>query len=387
MFTNYLFSQNNVFKFIKATSVALLMLGSSSIIHAQTIAQWTFENSQPNNAGPLNAEMGLGIASAAHAGASTFNSPSGNGSPHSFNANNWDDGDYFEFTVSTLGYAQASLSFNQTSSVNGPKTFEIQVSTDGINFTTLSGSTYDVTNASWNTTTAAGSAYNFNLTGMGNQPMLVIRLSVANGSTAVSGGNIASPGTSRVDNVVVTGSSIPLSVTLSSFSGTTQHGKNILTWNVQSEQNISQYEVESSSDGHNFHTVGKVIALNRSGSTAYSFTDENNEGIAYYRLKIMDMEAGYTFSRILAIDGKHSTPNVSLGLNPVQDILPVLVSGSNGNVSLKIFNISGSMVFNKSYSCTGNAALNVDVNSLPPGTYILKASATELSKTVRFVKY
>jgi hypothetical protein len=306
----YFFRQNVVFKLLKTTCAALLMLAPSSIIHAQTIAQWTFETSQPANSGPLSAEAGLGIAAGMHAAAgAAFSSPLGNGSPHSFSANNWAEGDYFEFAVSTTGYTNIVLSFNQTSSIMGPKTFEVQVSTDGTNFTTLAGSNYDITNNNWNGVTSnAASAHSFNLPGMGNLPMLVIRLRVANGSTAVSGGAIASPGTSRVDNVMITGSSIPLPITLSSFSGMEQNGKNVLSWDVQSEQNISHYEVESSNDGNEFYAIGKVVAMNHSEPASYSFTDEKNEGISYYRLKIIDMEGGYTFSRILAIGGKKGSP-------------------------------------------------------------------------------
>lgn len=365
--------------------IILLILLPSSIIYAQTIAAWTFETSQPLGPGPYNPEVGEGTASGVHSGTTTFNTPAGNGSQSSFRADNWSEGDYFQFEVSTIGYEEVTLSFDQTSSNTGPQKFEIQVSTDGINFTTLTG--YNVANNNWNSSGHdAGSGYSFNLSGMGNQSTLIIRLALADGSTAVNGGAISAQGTSRIDNVNITGSQ-PLPVTMSSFSGVKQNGKNILTWDVQGEQNISHYEVESSNDGKMFHTIGKVTALNHSESTAYTFADELNSDLTYYRLKIIDMETGYTFSRILAIDDRHTTSNVSLGLNPVQDILPVLVSGSNGNISLKIFNMGGSMIFDKSYLCSGSAALNVDISSLPPGTYILKASAgSEQLKAVRFVK-
>jgi hypothetical protein len=67
--------------------------------------------------------------------------------------------------------------------------------------------------------------------------------------------------------------------------------------------------------------------------------------------------------------------------------LPVFISENNGYTFLKIFDIGGSMRFDKSYSGTGNIALNLDISSLPPGMYILKASAAGLLKTLKFVKY
>jgi hypothetical protein len=381
---NHFFTQIAFNKRFKGFFLTLLMLLSSSIIYAQTIALWTFENSHPSNSGPHSPEVGAGTASGTHIGGSSTTSPVGNGSQHSFREDNWADGDYFQFEVSTLGYGDVTFSFNQASSGTGPESFEIQVSTDGINFTTISN--YNVTNITWNASGPnAGSSYSFNLPGTADQSTLIIRLAVADGSTAVNGGAIGNSGTSRIDNVSITGSQ-PLPVTMSSFSGATQNGKNILTWEVQLEQNISHYEVESSNDGHEFHTIGKVIALNRSGSTTYSFTDEANDGTTYYRLKVMDAEAGHTFSRTLSIEGVRANFEVSLEANPVYGMLPITISGEN-NVSLEIFDIGGRRMFAKSYTSNGNTALNLDISGFPNGMYFLKASSAGLLKTLRFVKH
>lgn len=375
-----------VFKRVKNILVTLLMLLSSSIIYAQTIALWTFETSQPANSGPHNAEVGTGIATSIHAGASTYSTPSGNGSLHSFRANKWAAGDFFQFVVNTTGYESITFSFSQTSSARGPKTFEVLVSTDGATFTTLAGSNYDVTNSTWNVTNSnAASLHNFNLSGMGNQPMLVVRLRVVAGSTAANGSSITASVTSRIDNVSITGSS-PLPVTISSFSGTEKDGKNILFWDIQAEQNISHYEVEWSKNGNDFFIAGKVIAQNQSGNKSYSFTDEVHEGTTYYRLRIIDKDAGYTISHVLSINGMKTKLNVSLDVNPVHSILPVTISAEN-NVSLGIFDIGGKMMFERSYSCSGNTAINLDISGLPNGMYFLKASSVGLLKTLRFVKY
>ncbi|MFA6057596.1 MAG: T9SS type A sorting domain-containing protein [Taibaiella sp.] len=377
--------QITVIKRVKRIFATLLMLLFSSIIYAQTIALWTFETSQPANSGPYNAEVGAGVATGVHTAAATFSSPVGNGSLHSFRANKWVAGDFFQFVVSTTGYESITFSFSQISSAKGPKTFEVQVSTDGATFTTLAGSNYNVINSTWNATNSnATSVHNFNLPGMGNQPMLVVRLRVVAGSTAVNGSSITASGTSRIDNVSITGSS-PLPVTISSFSGAEKDGKNILFWDVQAEQNISHYEVESSKNGSVFFTAGKVIAQNQSGNTSYSFTDEVHEGTTYYRLRIIDKDDGYTISRVLSIDRMKAKLSVSLDVNPVYNILPVTISAEN-NVSLRIFDIGGKMMFERSYLCNGNTAINLDISGLPHGMYFLKASSAVLLKTIRFVK-
>src|SRR5260221_7300627 len=75
-----------------------LVVGVS--IQAQVITKWTFESTVPTNAGPFSAEIGAGFASGLHAGAAVYSSPSGNGSTHSYSANTWAIGDYWQFQTS-----------------------------------------------------------------------------------------------------------------------------------------------------------------------------------------------------------------------------------------------------------------------------------------------
>src|SRR6266446_9928561 len=101
-----------------AAALALVFLGATSA-QAQ-IAQWTFETSIPATAGPFAPEVGSGSASGLHAGAAVYSSPAGNGSAHSYSANTWAVGDYWQFQTSTLGFSGIALSWDQASSSTGP---------------------------------------------------------------------------------------------------------------------------------------------------------------------------------------------------------------------------------------------------------------------------
>jgi len=68
------------------------------------------------SAGPVSPEIGSGSASGSHAGAATYSSPTGNGSAKSYSANAWAVNDYWQFQVSTVGYTNITLSYDQTSS-------------------------------------------------------------------------------------------------------------------------------------------------------------------------------------------------------------------------------------------------------------------------------
>ena len=197
---------------------ALALALAASGAHAATvIANWTFESTQPISAGPFAAEIGTGTALGHHATSSTYSSPAGNGSAHSFSSTAWSVGDYYQFNVSTLGLSGLSISWDQTSSNTGPKDFALQYSTDGTTFTNFRA--YSVLangtpNPAWNGTTASA-AYSFSsdlsaLSGLDNQTNLFFRL-VDQDTAAANGGTVASGGTDRVDNVKISAlSAVPL---------------------------------------------------------------------------------------------------------------------------------------------------------------------------------
>lgn len=196
-------------------AVPVLVLGLATAgAHAATIADWTFETTQPTTAGSFTPEVGSGSALGHHVATSTYSSPVGNGSAHSFSSTAWAAGDYYQFQVSTTGLSGITLSWDQTSSNTGPKDFTLQYSTNGTTFTTLSS--YSVlANATPNTPWSSGtssSAYTFTQdliadTALNNQATLYFRLVDAD-TVAAGGGTVGSGGTDRVDNVTV--SAVPL---------------------------------------------------------------------------------------------------------------------------------------------------------------------------------
>jgi hypothetical protein len=200
----------------KAFAVVLLALASCTA-HADTIAQWTFQTSVPTTAGPYSPETGSGSATAFHASSSTvYSNPSGNGSTESWSSTNWAVGDYWQFQVSTVGFQDIQVSFDQTSSSGGtsgnggPRDFKLAYSIDGSAFTDFQN--YAVSAYSWSSgSTIAASQYAFDLSAiisLQNSAAVYLRL-VDTGTVSAGGGTVASSGTNRVDNFTVTGTAIP----------------------------------------------------------------------------------------------------------------------------------------------------------------------------------
>jgi MYXO-CTERM domain-containing protein len=141
--------------------------------------------------------------------AATYTSPAGNGSQYAFSSNNWSIGDFYEARLSTLGYSDISISWDQARSSTGPASFELIMSTDGgANFTTLLAS-YAVLQSggggspgTW-ISTVYNPIYSLNQAAAAadNQADVIFRF-----RSLVAG---AATGSNRIDNVMIYSGPIP----------------------------------------------------------------------------------------------------------------------------------------------------------------------------------
>jgi hypothetical protein len=194
----------NVMKINMAALVYLLLVTLLPALATETtIAQWTFESTAPTTAGPLSPEIGSGTGTAFHSASATYSNPKGNGSNESWGANEWTTGDYWEFSVSTIGFDGIRLSFDQYGSAKGPRDFNLEYGMDSTGpFTTISSYALSAS-SSWDSNC-------FDLTSIGsldNNTTIFFRL-VDVDATSIRGGTVGTRGTDRIDNFIVKGTRI-----------------------------------------------------------------------------------------------------------------------------------------------------------------------------------
>lgn len=196
-------------------ALAVSVAGAVPTLHADVIANWTFETSVPTTAGPFVAEAGVNAAvsqaTGFHASASAvYSNPVGNGSPESFSSNFWAVGDYYQFSTSTIGYDSLIITWDQTSSTTGPRDFVLSYSTDGTAFTAI-GSPYTVLANSAPIAWTGGTSFPEHthtqdlsgITALNNQATVYFRMVDNSTSAANNTGTVATTGTDRIDNVVI----------------------------------------------------------------------------------------------------------------------------------------------------------------------------------------
>ncbi|MBN9381506.1 MAG: hypothetical protein J0H74_12115 [Chitinophagaceae bacterium] len=171
----------------------------------------------------------------------------------------------------------------------------------------------------------------------------------------------------------------PLPLMLLGFSGIRMNGVDILKWQTADEQNTRLFEVEYSTDGSGFSSVGSVLAMG-SGSHIYSFTHPA-AGPAYYRLKMIDMDDHFTYSKVIALSGGQNIRASQLQPNPAYAGTQLVIGDNRllGTQAL-LFDGAGGLIRMITISYQQQ---DVDVSSLAEGIYYIKLQNGEVLTLVK----
>jgi hypothetical protein len=154
-----------------------------------------------NNIAP---ETGSGTASGFHAATNaTYSTSTGNNSSKSISANRWSVGDYYQFAISTIGFKDVALSYDQIGTSAGPVSFQLAYSTNGTDFAAF-GSAYTISSNSWTSIASDLSS----ITDLNNQFSVIFRVMDVS-AVAINGGAVAWNGADRIDNFIVAATLVP----------------------------------------------------------------------------------------------------------------------------------------------------------------------------------
>src|SRR5690606_21265396 len=155
-------------------------------------------------------------------------------------------------------------------------------------------------------------------------------------------------------SLTITSNNGPLPLNLTRFNAQKQNGKAVLTWETAQEQNTALFEIERSTDGILFETLGQVRASGNSSEVKhYTYTDRQPAaGGNYYRLKMVDQDQKTNYSDVRELS--FASAQVLIYPNPFKEQLFINRAAIKGNPSLRIVTITGTEVFHQQL---GQAAL------------------------------
>ena len=156
-------------------------------------------------------------------------------------------------------------------------------------------------------------------------------------------------------------------VGLVDFAGMQTPEGNKLVWTTSWESNNKGFVIERSDNARRFSQIGWVAGNSDSKAhLSYSFIDSQKTGLAYYRLKQMDWDETFTYSRIIAVsDGATQKPGYVYP-NPARGHL--VIGNDIGDKSYRLLNKQGVSVMESAILPNRT----VDVSKLPNDLYFLE---------------
>jgi hypothetical protein len=168
-------------------------------------------------------------------------------------------------------------------------------------------------------------------------------------------------------------------VELTQFNGKWQNDFATLNWQTASENQNKGFDIERSLDGLSFEKVGFVTAKGGNQITDYWFNDYNFQKITppqyiYYRLKQLDDDGGFRYSKVILLTS-HGKTQWAVSPNPSKGLFNLNTSQAfKDDVDIEVVDLLGRTVFSQRKSIDLGNSISLDLSSMATGVYILKVS-------------
>ncbi|WBA42840.1 T9SS type A sorting domain-containing protein [Hymenobacter canadensis] len=185
----------------------------------------------------------------------------------------------------------------------------------------------------------------------------------------------------------------PLPVVLSAFEGEAAATETFLTWQTAQEVNSAAFEVQTSTDGRTFRTVGRVQAAGASSQRRqYSYQHPTTQaGVRYYRLLQIDQDGTSTTSPVLALTAGRKTGQplqVTAAPNPFGSQLVLTVAGAEAGqpTTVELTTLAGRRVYQQDFPASAGQLLTLELAQLPAGMYLARVTVAGQTTVLKVVK-
>lgn len=179
---------------------------------------------------------------------------------------------------------------------------------------------------------------------------------------------------------------------VSNFSGNSTNSSNRLSWTIASNQSVSSFEVEKSTNGKDFKSIAVLAVTEKFNTENYTYADTAiSADKIMYRLRVLIRGSQNDFySRIILVKSKTSLDdNIKIMENPVRDKLYFNYNSTKvQEADIKVYSLTGKILVNQKISSfKGNNLITIPLSSgLAPGMYVLEINTDRLNQTAKFVK-
>jgi hypothetical protein len=174
---------------------------------------------------------------------------------------------------------------------------------------------------------------------------------------------------------------ISLPVTLSAFNVNSNTDKNILTWNIESVNNLNKFIIEKSYNGSTFTAIGETSYTSLKSN--YTYADKKSTQTVYYRLKMLDFDGTFKNSQIVKVAPNTKNQDVSVTTTVIKDKIQLLIKATEKKEYLiNIVDVTGKSLLTKRVNAT--QGINVvdinDVKDIATGLVMLTVQSTDAER-------
>lgn len=160
----------------------------------------------------------------------------------------------------------------------------------------------------------------------------------------------------------------PLPVTLINFGAKVEGSQVVLSWTTSEESNSDHFEIQRSTDGVHWQSLGQQAAGGQSSTLRnYAFIDKHPmAGENVFRLKMVDVDRTYAYSALRSVHIAGGE-KITMSPNPVSDVLTVDLPSWRDVSALNIYDQNGV----KKGSAQPAAKAKIDVRKFQAGIYLI----------------
>ncbi len=192
----------------------------------------------------------------------------------------------------------------------------------------------------------------------------------------------------NIQMVGSTQSVLPLNLLLFSVKKALSQSNSIaLNWTTANEVNTANFQIERSLDAEHFLPIGQLKAKNKAGQHNYSYYDDSQQaGQLYYRLKMIDQDGNFTYSKTMAIRvAPPSNVEVLIAPNPAREKITITLPAEAQLANLSVISAYGTTLLMQKAEA-GAKQVVLDLKELVSGSYYLILQLKNERIVKQFVK-
>lgn len=177
---------------------------------------------------------------------------------------------------------------------------------------------------------------------------------------------------------------------LSSFTAGKQNTVVRLNWRVACQLSYAQFEVQRSVNGTDYTTIHSFQADYLRCQQPFDYTDPAAAGQVFYRIKVGDIDGRFSTEKIVRVSAREISETTIKIISPVSgNHLQLTVEAINNDpVTIQVLNAAGVVLQkNNIYPLKGINQIELPVNHLAGGIYLVQYQSGQQSKSLQFIKH